>query len=51
MVQHQFPEAFPVSTSTVRRWIDNGCLSVRRIDPASRRLVQVQEGIWLETAK
>jgi transposase, IS30 family len=32
VVQHQFPEAFPVSTSTVRRWIDKGCLSVRRID-------------------
>jgi len=28
----QYPEAFPVSTATVRRWIDRGIMSVRRID-------------------
>lgn len=29
---HSYPEDFPVSTSTVRRWINHGYLSVRRID-------------------
>ena len=28
----QYPEVFPVSTSTVRRWIDQGYLSVQRVD-------------------
>lgn len=31
-VYSQFPQSFPVSPSTVRRWIDQGHLRVRRID-------------------
>ncbi|MFA5007583.1 MAG: IS30 family transposase [Candidatus Izemoplasmatales bacterium] len=31
-VRSRFPEAFPVSTATVRRWIDKGHMSIRRID-------------------
>jgi len=31
-VRSQFPQAFPVSTATVRRWIDGGHMSIRRID-------------------
>lgn len=29
---HSYPEDFPISTSTLRRWINHGYLSVRRID-------------------
>jgi IS30 family transposase len=29
---HSYPDEFPASTSTVRRWINHGHLSVRRID-------------------
>jgi len=32
VLRSQFPEAFPVSSSTVRRWIDRGHMSIRRID-------------------
>ena len=31
-IYSQYPEAFPASTSTVRRWIDQGQLTARRID-------------------
>ena len=31
-IHSRFPEAFPVSPSTVRRWIDAGRLEARRID-------------------
>jgi len=32
VIHSQYPEAFPVSPSTVRRWIDQGQLTARRID-------------------
>ena len=32
VLHSQYPEAFPVSVSTVRRWIDKGYLHTRRID-------------------
>ena len=32
VVHSQFPQAFPVSTATVRRWIDQGVMKIRRID-------------------
>lgn len=32
VVHSQFPQAFPVSTGTVRRWIDRSQLKIRRID-------------------
>ena len=32
VVHSQFPHAFPVSTATVRRWIDRGAMTIRRID-------------------
>lgn len=31
-VHSQFPHAFPVSTATVRRWIDRRIMTIRRID-------------------
>jgi len=31
-IHSQYPASYPVSTSTVRRWINQGQLSVRRID-------------------
>ena len=32
VVHSQFPHAFPVSTASVRRWIDRGVMTIRRID-------------------
>jgi len=32
VVHSQFPQAFPVSTATVRRWIDRSQMAIRRID-------------------
>jgi len=32
VVYSRFPQAFPISASTVRRWIDRGLMSIRRID-------------------
>jgi len=32
VLHSRFPEAFPVSPSTVRRWIDRGHMTIRRID-------------------
>ncbi|OHE39988.1 MAG: hypothetical protein A2Y16_02075 [Tenericutes bacterium GWF2_57_13] len=32
VLRSRFPEAFPVSPSTVRRWIDRGHMTIRRID-------------------
>lgn len=32
VIHSQYPHAFPVSTATVRRWIDKGVMTIRRID-------------------
>jgi len=42
-IHSQHPEAFPVSPSTVRRWIDAGRLEARRIDLLRAAAMQVRK--------